>query len=83
MVQIRTPLSLIRTIIASFYPSYFIEPRYVKWMYPQIQKLKFLIAESGYFHIQATKPDTIGECLRHITLYCQNLIIYLRSCLAR
>ena len=61
MAQIRTPLSTIRTIIASFYPSYFIEKKYVSWMYPQIPKLKTLIAESGYFHIQATKPDTIGE----------------------
>ena len=60
MCQIRTPLSIIKTIIASFYPSYFIEDKYISWMYPQLPKLKFIMQESGYFHLQATKPDTIG-----------------------
>lgn len=32
-------------------------------MYPVGRELMFLIQETGYFHIQATKPDTIGVAL--------------------
>lgn len=27
------------------------------------ERLSFMLQESGYFHIQATKPDTVGESL--------------------
>lgn len=63
MMSIRTPMSMIKTFIASFYPSYFIEKRYVSYMYPFSKTFKFLMEESGYFHLQATKPDTIGIAL--------------------
>jgi juvenile hormone epoxide hydrolase len=60
-MQIRTPWSMIKTFIASFYPSYFIEQKnYINWMYPFSDTFKFLLEESGYFHLQGTKPDTIG-----------------------
>lgn len=60
-IGIRTPLSMIKTFIASFFPSYFIEEKkYIKWMYPFANEFKFLMQETGYFHEQATKPDTIG-----------------------
>lgn len=52
---------MIKTAIASFFPSYFIEdPQYIKWMYPFSKTFKFMMQETGYFHEQATKPDTIG-----------------------
>jgi juvenile hormone epoxide hydrolase len=60
-IGIRTPLSMIKTAIASFFPSYFIEDsKYIKWMYPFGREFMFLMQETGYFHLQATKPDTIG-----------------------
>lgn len=56
-------LGNIKTTIASFYPSYFIEDKYIDWYFPIFPKFKELIMESGYMHIQATKPDTIGAVL--------------------
>lgn len=63
---------MIKTTIAAYFPSYFIEdPKYISWMYPFKREFMFLIQETGYFHLQATKPDTIGigkhrsSALRH------------------
>lgn len=73
---------MVMTAIASFYPSYFIEDaRYIKWMYPFSKVFMFLLQETGYFHEQATKPDTVGigemscETLKYIRLivYCSQL----------
>lgn len=58
-----TPLSIFKQFIASFYPSYFIDEKYVSWYYPFSPKFVDLLQESGYMHIQATKPDTIGTAL--------------------
>lgn len=55
-----TPLSMIKGFIASFVPSYFIDTKYEDFVFPLMEKYKFLLGESGYFHLQATKPDTIG-----------------------
>lgn len=60
---IRTTLSTIKVIIASCCPSLFIDRQYVSFVFPLMDKMKVLIAESGYFHLQATKPDTIGIAL--------------------
>jgi len=59
------PLALIKTFIASFYPSWFIEEKYISWLYPFGPKFLHLLQESGYMHIQSTKPDTIGVALQH------------------
>jgi juvenile hormone epoxide hydrolase len=63
MCGINTPMANIKTFIASFYPSYFVNEKYVDWMYPFYPKFVDLLQESGYMHIQATKPDTIGVAL--------------------
>lgn len=63
MCGINTPLSTIKTFIASFYPSYFIDEKYVSWTFPFFPKFVDLLQESGYMHIQSTKPDTIGATL--------------------
>lgn len=55
--------ALIKTVIASFMPTVFIEKQYVDFYYPALPKLKEIIIESGYMHLQATKPDTIGAAL--------------------
>lgn len=57
-------MATIKTIIASFYPSFFIEDkRLIEWIYPFGDKFMYLLQETGYNHLQATKPDTIGSAL--------------------
>jgi len=66
MCGVMTPLSTIKTFIASFYPSWFIEEEeFINWIYPFGPKFLFLLQESGYMHIQSTKPDTIGAALQN------------------
>ncbi|CAD7077456.1 unnamed protein product [Hermetia illucens] len=56
-------LSMIKTTIASYYPKLFVPEGYEDFFFPQSEKFKFLLEESGYMHIQSTKPDTIGAAL--------------------
>lgn len=64
MCVLTTPLSIVKSVVASFYPEKFLASRFFRdHHFPLSEKLSFLIEESGYFHIQATKPDTIGTAL--------------------
>lgn len=58
-------LSPIKTTVASFYPSFFIEDEKLeKLVYPFWPNfLDWVLQEAGYMHIQSTKPDTIGTAL--------------------
>lgn len=60
-----SPLASIKIFIASFAPSWFIEEQFISWYYPFTPKFMWLLQESGYMHIQATKPDTIGVALQN------------------
>lgn len=60
-----SPLSTVKSIIASFYPSLFMEEKLISWIYPFAPKFVEILQESGYMHIQATKPDTIGTALQN------------------
>lgn len=53
--------SAVKGFIAGFYPTAFIKPEYIDFHYPAGEKFTYLIEESGYMHLQATKPDTIGK----------------------
>lgn len=57
---VNTPMSHIKGIIASYFPSKFVPPKYHDFHFPISKHLINFITESGYMHIQATKPDTIG-----------------------
>lgn len=57
---IHTTLATVKLIIASWWPSAFIDNRYVSFVFPVIAKMKILLSEMGYFWVQSTKPDTIG-----------------------
>lgn len=61
-----SPYSFLKGTIASLYPSLFIDEEYVDFVFPQGEKFFGLLEESGYFHIQSTKPDTIGELIDYI-----------------
>lgn len=58
-----TPMANIKLFIASLCPKHFVDEQYVDWIFPVIPKFQNLLTESGYMHIQATKPDTIGTVL--------------------
>lgn len=53
--------STLKGFLISFYPSLFIPEEYTNFVFPQGEKFSYLIEETGYLHLQATKPDTIGS----------------------
>lgn len=55
-----SPGASVKAFIASFLPQLFIPEEFESFVFPIGDKLKFLIEETGYLHLQATKPDTIG-----------------------
>lgn len=65
MCVINSPLSVIKGAVASVYPSYFVEKQYEDFFFPLAEKWQNLVQETGYFHLQATKPDTIGWYSNH------------------
>lgn len=62
---VRSPLAMLKLVIASFWPTAFIDEKFVPMIFPLGEKFQTMIEETGYFHIQATKPDTIGAALTH------------------
>lgn len=61
-----SPIAHTKMVIASFWPSMFIKnEKMISWTYPFTPKFMNLLQESGYMHIQATKPDTIGVVLQN------------------
>lgn len=64
MCAIFTPWSNVKTFISSFYPKYFVDnEKHVEFYYPVSTNLMEMLKETGYMHIQSTKPDTIGVAL--------------------
>lgn len=59
--------TVLRLLIGSYFPSLaFSDPKYASYSFKNefIQMIK----ESGYMHIQATKPDTVGVSLNESPL---------------
>ncbi|XP_063386792.1 juvenile hormone epoxide hydrolase-like [Cydia fagiglandana] len=54
--------SVLARVLGAVWPT-FIDAHHWRKMYPLKEKLEFLIDETGYSHLQATKPDTIGIAL--------------------
>lgn len=63
LCMLQSPQAIVKSALASLYPSLFVSKQYESYHFPILDKLKFLLHESGYFHLQATKPDTIGIAL--------------------
>uniref|UniRef100_A0A1B0FNW4 Epoxide hydrolase n=1 Tax=Glossina morsitans morsitans TaxID=37546 RepID=A0A1B0FNW4_GLOMM len=57
------PTTILKMIAAYFMPSLFYDKEYSKFFKPLPELFSHLMAETGYLHIQATKPDTIGAAL--------------------
>lgn len=59
---------MIRTLIGAVFPSLIVESHLADRLYPLSSLFAYIMEEFGYMHLQATKPDTIGE-LSGNTLY--------------
>ncbi|XP_072932654.1 juvenile hormone epoxide hydrolase-like [Epargyreus clarus] len=55
-------ISSVKLLLGSLFPSW-LDPKHSERIYPLKNFMKYIIRESGYFHLQATKPDTIGAAL--------------------
>ncbi|GFQ89859.1 epoxide hydrolase 1 [Trichonephila clavata] len=53
------PWELLKGIAISLFPS-LVRPEEYRSFFPIKKKIKNLLEESGYFHIQSSKPDTLG-----------------------
>ncbi|XP_055594687.1 juvenile hormone epoxide hydrolase 1-like [Uranotaenia lowii] len=59
-----SPLASMKNIIGGFIPNCVVENEaHIPYYFPQMDKFKTLLAETGYMHLQSTKPDTIGIAL--------------------
>ncbi|CAH2058422.1 unnamed protein product, partial [Iphiclides podalirius] len=58
-----SPTQLILRAIGALYPPLVVRPEVEDRMYPVPRFLAKLLRESGYFHQQATKPDTVAVAL--------------------
>lgn len=50
-------------LLGSILPWLVVDNEHYSRMYPLSNQLKYIIEESGYLHVQATKPDTIGTAV--------------------
>lgn len=58
---LRSTLSTVKLLVASLYPRAFLDEAYESFVFPLGAHFKQTLMMSGYFHLQATKPDTIGR----------------------
>ncbi|XP_034936330.1 juvenile hormone epoxide hydrolase 1-like [Chelonus insularis] len=63
MCSIRITKPSIWLFLGALFPSLVVEPEYAPRIYPLKYHYGRLLEETGYFHIQATKPDTLGAAL--------------------
>lgn len=66
-------ISNVKLFLGSLFPS--LTP-YSERIYPLKKYISNIMRESGYFHIQATKPDTIGEALFTNKFGCSDIVVY-------
>lgn len=57
---VQTGLGTIKALIGSLYPPMVVEKQYESLVYPLSKIYSYLLQETGYMHIQSTKPDTVG-----------------------
>ncbi|KAL0279925.1 UNVERIFIED_CONTAM: hypothetical protein PYX00_001374 [Menopon gallinae] len=63
MCYTNSPMSYIKWFLGSFWPSLIAPEKYHDKLYPMKNVFFHILKESGYMHLQATKPDTIGTAL--------------------
>lgn len=60
MLAVPTPVSNIGLALGSLWPSMLMPADKTHLVYPLGPKFIHLLQETGYMHLQSTKPDTIG-----------------------
>lgn len=57
------PLAMLKLFVGSYFPSLVLgdKPPVKAFPFPAWPKVVNLLQESGYMHLQGTKPDTIGK----------------------
>ncbi|XP_030760517.1 juvenile hormone epoxide hydrolase 1-like [Sitophilus oryzae] len=61
---VNSPISNLKLFIGSFFPSLIAEGYEIEANYPLSKTFSFILLETGYMHLQSTKPDTVGVALR-------------------
>ncbi|XP_075986198.1 juvenile hormone epoxide hydrolase-like [Anticarsia gemmatalis] len=62
-----SPLSLATWFSGAYTPSLVADAAVQHRLYPLLTILPFVVGETGYFHIQSTKPDTLGPAMESPT----------------
>ena len=76
-IPVMDPMILCHQVLASIAPSVFLDEADQKRL-RVINNFGDMLRESGYMHLQATKPDTVGKiCLIKIYIYIISYIYYL------
>ncbi|KAL4713752.1 hypothetical protein ACJJTC_004283 [Scirpophaga incertulas] len=60
---VKSSTNMLMMTLGSYFPSLVVEPHLADRMYPLADFFAFVLEESGYYHLQSTKPDTIGIAL--------------------
>lgn len=77
MCAVNSLTQFVKTYVGSFFPSLVGIPKDQEgYLYPMSEKFSFIVLETGYLHIQATKPDTVGM-LYIIQIYYSKIRILL------
>ena len=63
MATAETPSANLKLMLYSFAPEFFLPKDEAKQVYPLSSSFGYMLEETGYLHIQATKPDTVGKTL--------------------
>lgn len=77
MCFVNTLLSNLKLFLASFYPSAIVDEKFQSRIYPLSTMFSNIIMESGYMHLQATKPDTVGNVTNNLMQIIFYSLIYL------
>ncbi|KAF7275877.1 hypothetical protein GWI33_011183, partial [Rhynchophorus ferrugineus] len=60
MAYVSTPLSYIKYVVCTLWPELIVRAEHKDRVYPLLEKIEHRIRETGYLHLQATKPDSLG-----------------------
>ena len=64
-----SPRILMKKLLGTYFPSLVWSPEDAAKVNPMSKPFTKMLVEGGYFHIQATKPDTVGEfCVKDTVL---------------
>lgn len=63
--------------IGSLYPPLVVDADLADRMYPLGKKYSWLLEESGYMHLQASKPDTVGKFITELSSYYRSSVFKL------